>query len=266
MAKAKTIRFAVGSLDEPFSDIWRLVISRNDVYIGWSKEAMGVFKISLHESGVWVLAATEQSGATFDNGNRRGKRWNRPLEHAKGVTRGPSVKIPHTSLGHCRKGELTERKKVQWVPTPAPGELVEFSVYFLDGEARQLVGAHRERLVDSAELANGGEVALFADVRTAKPDYLAACEKYIREDVLRVDDVRKVTSSSFLWISQSLGDLVFPVITELPQRVRPKLEISDAVRTALGLPNLTADDLAPSAKQLYPLESESIAQRQRTSD
>lgn len=52
--------------------------------------------------------------------------------------------------------------------------------------------------------------------------------------MLRVDDVRGVTAISYLWVSQSADDLKIPMISDLPMNVRPKLELKDAVRAALG--------------------------------
>ena len=134
MPKSRTIRFASGQPEESFSSIWRLVTVGDDVYIGASKAAMGVFKISLHKSGVWVLAATEQSGATFEDGNRRAKQWNRPLEHVKGVTRGPSIVVPHTTLGSRPLMAEEIGKKILWYRAPENGESVEFSIYFVEPE------------------------------------------------------------------------------------------------------------------------------------
>jgi hypothetical protein len=135
MAKAQTIRFASGHPEEPFSEVWRLVVTNEDIFIGASKASMGIFKISLHRSGVWVLAATKQSGATFENGNRRAKQWNRPLEHTQGVTRGPSIIVPHTSLGSRPLLAEESKKEVVWYAGPAVGEVVEFSLYFVEPSA-----------------------------------------------------------------------------------------------------------------------------------
>jgi hypothetical protein len=89
-------RFAAGSAFALYSGVWRLIVNKNDIYLGASKGAMSSFKVSLHKSGVWVLAATKESRATFEKGNRRATRWLRPSEHAPGVTRGPSIFVPHT--------------------------------------------------------------------------------------------------------------------------------------------------------------------------
>lgn len=129
MPKPQTVRFASGASTAPYSGVWRVVADRSDVYIGTHKQAMGLMKLSLHSSGVWVFAATKQSGAHFADGNRRGKQWTRPLEHAHGITRGPSILIPYTSLGARKVMPAEVGKKLHWYRAPQPGETVEFSLY-----------------------------------------------------------------------------------------------------------------------------------------
>lgn len=164
MPKSRTIRFASGQPEESFSGIWRLVTAGDDVYLGASKAVMGIFKISLHKSGIWVLAATEQSGATFQGGNRRAKQWNRPLEHVKGVTRGPVIVVPHTTLG--RRPLMAEdiRKKILWYRAPGSGEIVEFSIYFVEPET-ETPGKSGDTVLAERTLTRGHRVILLASAR-----------------------------------------------------------------------------------------------------
>lgn len=67
------IRFCFGEPENPGSSTWRVIAEKDDVYVGASRSSMGLLKLSLHQSGVWVLAATKQSGDTFESGNRRAK-------------------------------------------------------------------------------------------------------------------------------------------------------------------------------------------------
>jgi hypothetical protein len=169
MAKSQTIRFASGRPDEPFSGVWRLVVNKkDDVFIGASKAAMGLFKISLHKS-VWVLAATEQSGATFE-GNRRAKQWNRPLEHVRGVTRGPSILVPNSSFGSRPLPADEGKKKVVWFPGPAAGETVEFSLYFVEPGAATYWNPDQTVLAE-CPLARGKRVVLLASTRPSPLDF-----------------------------------------------------------------------------------------------
>src|SRR5688500_1649951 len=119
MAKTETLCFAAGAPDQAFSGVWRVVTKKNDVYLGVSKAGMGIVKISLHDGGVWVLAATTESGAKFENKNRRAKQWKRPLEHVSGVTRGPSIFVPHTSLGSRPLPSREKGRNVVWFAGPA---------------------------------------------------------------------------------------------------------------------------------------------------
>jgi len=42
---------------------------------------LGTFKLSLHQSGRWIAAFTEQSGVVItETGTRRHKEWSRPPE------------------------------------------------------------------------------------------------------------------------------------------------------------------------------------------
>lgn len=132
MSKSKTVRVASGSHSALFSCVWRIIVSARDVYLGASKASMGLLKFSLHESGVWTFAATKQSTGTFADGNRRAKKWLRPPEHVPGVTRGPSIVVPYTSLGSrpFPPDEVNDAEVI-WFDIPAYGEAVEFSVYFV---------------------------------------------------------------------------------------------------------------------------------------
>lgn len=221
MAKTQTVRFASGSPDAPFSGVWRLVIRKDDVFIGASKESMGVFKISLHKSGVWVLAATQQSGAAFQDGNRRAKRWNRPLEHADGVTRGPSIFVPHTSLGprHVSRGQL--KKKVHWYRAPALNEVVEFSMYFVD-EGAITRWRSGETVLAECPLANGGNLTLLASVRPSTAEFTATVESLLKNNVVGMSDPSSLINGSLLWVLESRDELAVPIIVDLPVAIQAR--------------------------------------------
>lgn len=221
MAKTQTVRFAAGSPDTPFSGVWRLVVSKDDVFIGASKDSMGIFKISLHKSGVWVLAATQQSGATFQDGNRRAKRWNRPLEHSDGITRGPSILVPHTSLGPRCISRDEIRKKVQWYMAPSVNETVEFSLYFVDqgAETRWISG---ETVMAECALANGGNVTLLASIRPSPTDFKATVERLLKDNVIQMDNPSCFKHGSFLWVTESRDHLAVPLIIDLPVPIQTK--------------------------------------------
>lgn len=231
MRKPKTVRFATGSPAAPFSGVWRLVAKNDDVFIGTSKAAMGVLKISLHKSGVWVLAATEQSGATFEQGNRRAKQWKRPLQHARGITRGPSILVPHTSLGSRPIPPEEGKKKILWVPAPAAQEMVEFSVYFVEAGSPTRWDPDQTILAECT-LASGHCVTLFASTRQSPADFLATVEKmlYDPKNIVRMQDPSAFTGGSFLWFTESPDALRVPMIIDLPVPVGRDLPVVIAQR------------------------------------
>ena len=215
MAKTKTVRFAAGKPDEPFSGLWRLVVSKNEVYIGASGQSMGIFKVSLHQSGVWVLAVNKQSGATFQDGNRRAKQWNRPLEHVKGVTRGPSILIPRTTLGSRSLMEKEKTKTAVWIEAPEEGELVEFSIYFVRGNTKTNWNRN-EKIIADLGMSSGDRVILLASTQQSPPDFLATCEKLLHENVFGSSNPSGLIEGSFLWVTKSQDKLAIPMIVDLP--------------------------------------------------
>ena len=220
MARPQTFRFAAGSLEAPFSGVWRLVVNGNDVFLGASKGSMSVFKNSLHQSGVWVLAATQQSGATFERGNRRAKRWSRPLDHVAGVTRGPSVFVPHTSLGSRPLSPDERNPEILWYQAPGDRETVEFSLYFVKPGVATKWNTNETELAQ-CPAADGSRVFLLASSGESPADFEEACEKMLRENVFRIDDPSEFLGGSLLWITESRDEYKVPVIVELPVPIGP---------------------------------------------
>jgi hypothetical protein len=237
MPKAHTLRFASGSAAAPYSGIWRIVADRDEVYLGASKATMGILKISLHSSGVWVLAATRQSGASFEGGNRRAKQWNRPLEHVHGVTRGPSVLVPRTSLGSRKLIPGDADKKVHWYRAPDEGETVEFSLYFVRPETPTSWSSD-ETVLDSLRLSHGNRLVVLASARPSPKSFLDTAEKLLRQNVFRLDDVSAFHGGSFLWVTQSQDHLKIPLIVDLPVPLQPTIR-PDPIASAHGRGLLT---------------------------
>lgn len=215
MAKSRTYRFGAGDDSQPYSGVWRLVVTDTDVYLGASKTSMGTVKVSLHQSGVWVFAATQQSGATFQNGNRRAKQWAAPAEHSPGVGRGPSVLVPHTFLGARAIAPDEGGRKVIWFPAPVPGSTVEFSLYFV-AKATATSWAPDERVLVAHRRGNGAHVVLLGSSRPSAPTFLSAAERLLRENVFKIDAPSAVLGGSFLWITQSTDASRVPVLVDMP--------------------------------------------------
>jgi hypothetical protein len=223
MPRQKTLRFAAGSPEAPSSSVWHVSVNKDDVYIGSSKDAMSLCKVSLHKSGVWTLAFTQQSGIVFD-GNRRSKRWERPPEHAAGITRGPSIVAVGTSVAR-RLPLIPEyrRDDIMWFHSPQPGEFTEFSFYFV---APHGVEDWRDGEKSFAErtLANGSRLLLFCNVRDGSL-MQESVDSLIRKNVF--DSNRPEDSDGSLIIYSERADaesgtLTIPMFFELPLAIRQR--------------------------------------------
>lgn len=96
-SKRKTLYFAVGSPDEYRSAVWRLWVHGDDVYLG-ARDVRWI-KLSMHHSGIWRYAWTEESGLkTPGSADRVINRWSRPADFVPGWTQGPSLIVPNTGI------------------------------------------------------------------------------------------------------------------------------------------------------------------------
>jgi hypothetical protein len=190
-------------------------VTDTDVYLGASKTSMGTVKVSLHQSGVWVFAATQQSGATFQEGNRRAKQWAAPAEHSPGVRRGPSILVPHTFLGPRTLPPDEGGRKVIWFPAPVPGNTVEFSLYFV-AKGTATSWAPDERVLVAHRRNNGANVVLLGSSRPSAPMFLSAAERLLRENVFKLAAPTGFLGGSFLWITQSTEASRVPLLVDMP--------------------------------------------------
>lgn len=220
MTRHKAVRFAVGGPNESYSGLWRLVVNKNEVYLGASGISMGFLKMSLHSSGVWTFAATKQSGATF-NGNRRLEQWHAPPQHKKGITRGPSIFVPRTSTGKRYLLAKEKNKEAIWYPPPNEGEYVEFSLYFLD-ENISTSWNNNQKILAEIIMKNKKKIVLLASTERASSDFLQACEKIIKESVVVVSNPLAIskTETSLLWIIKSKRQVKVPIIVDLPVKLK----------------------------------------------
>jgi hypothetical protein len=215
MSKQDTIRVAVGTFSAPFSGVWRFIVRNDDVYIGSSKTSMGSVKFSLHASGVWVLAATEQSGMAFEHGNRRAKSWVRPPADSSGLTRGPSILVPHTSLGARRRSLTEDSKNVTWLKAPGEGEAVEITVFFVKhGQAVSWIDGRS--VVTERMLKNGDRMLLTNCSRPLPSSLRIEIEQYMRSATLNTPGPTEGVAAQLLWCRESGDALRTPFILDLP--------------------------------------------------
>lgn len=183
MAARSSLRFAVGSLKFPRSSVWNLWVNRSDAYLT-ARSMAGTMKLSLHESGVWPVAWTAESGIVSpQTGHRRELTWRRPRPLANGWTEAPAVVIPHTGtteplpLSH---EELT--KPVVWVPGSRPGSAIRFGLVFSPpgiarADRRRAFGW--SRVVGGRPLANGETIWVVAREMILTPESAAQVKRFI---------------------------------------------------------------------------------------
>jgi hypothetical protein len=215
MSKHDAIRVAVGTPKAPFSGVWRFIVRNDDVYIGSSKASMGAIKFSLHASGIWVLSATEQSGLSFEGGNRRAKTWTRPLPDGSGVTRGPSILVPHTSLSARRRSLTDDSKSVTWVRAPAEAEAVEITVFFVNHRL-PVTWPDGHDVIAERLLKSGVRMLLTTCIRPLPTSVALDVEQFLRSATLQTPGPSEGVATQLLWCRESGDALRTPFIFDLP--------------------------------------------------
>jgi hypothetical protein len=157
----EAIRFAVGTPADVRSWVWRMWAHRDEIYIR-ARDALTVFKVSLHNSGVWRIAFVADLERDDAASDRVITRWKKPGEFAPGWT--PSVGIV-VSWVHPRqpfRQKPTDDKRVRFYAPPKPGNRLLFKVLFSrsGGSEADLARITRDgdQLVARLEKRNG-EVA-----------------------------------------------------------------------------------------------------------
>jgi hypothetical protein len=148
------------------SPVWRIWNEKNEVYLT-GKVFNGTFKISLHSSGVWPVAATDESGIDAKPGNRRMKAWKRPPEFQPGWTQGPHISVARLPQYDHGKFDERQSKPIDWIPKPDPNWKATVAVFFGASDKTlhdftQILAPREMYLDDHLELANGQKVFVMA--------------------------------------------------------------------------------------------------------
>lgn len=136
--RGKPIRFAVGSPRGPTSAIWRLWVTRSDVYIA-ARRLAATIKVSLHESGQWQHSFTAEfekrqlSGKRLPLPTRHMSTWPRPREIGPGVTLACRIIVPHSEVT-AKVDAVGDSPSIAWMPRPPEGSVVEFQVWLTKPE------------------------------------------------------------------------------------------------------------------------------------
>jgi hypothetical protein len=195
-----SIRWAIGSRDGARSQSWSVFGSTNhaDVYIGPRSQTKAI-KLSLHKSGLWRMAWTEQGAAEIgltDGENRLLSRWEQTAELAPGWRHAVSVHMTRASLTtHLDESRL---EKVAFYPPPDPGDMVRFMLLLAEpGGAELKVNGALD--VGSLQLPNGGMVGVIMGYQPMNQDNVDTI------DALRAQMLAAVTAAgargnrSFAW-------------------------------------------------------------------
>jgi hypothetical protein len=139
--REEVVRFAVGAADGPRSTVWRIWTDKgnSDVYIA-ARVLGGVVKVSLHQSGVWRIAFTEEywEGSTapeVGEGDRLIERWT-PPKPIQGITSAFMIAVPSAEIGMPRhplpESAQKYTKNVSWVQPAPEGFATHFIVMYIE--------------------------------------------------------------------------------------------------------------------------------------
>jgi len=99
MSKKDSFRFAVKSKNNLISSVWRLQLTKNDVYLS-VRCLMQTMKVSLHESGEWQISFTSEfvKKKEMKNQERHIEKWSNKNNITDGITLAFRICIPFSEL------------------------------------------------------------------------------------------------------------------------------------------------------------------------
>jgi hypothetical protein len=153
------IRFATGHPDGPRSLTWTVIGIRDkdDVYVGPRGNLMGAAKLSLHESGVWRIAFTQQGAEKVklpEGEDRLIERFDATTELAPGWVLAARIRTPSTAFSSTiSEKRPSDKRPIRFYKAPAPPHHLEYYVVLGDGAAK-------DAIVPATELINVGQMTL----------------------------------------------------------------------------------------------------------
>lgn len=194
-----TIRWAVGDPDGLRSQSWNIVGSStdDDVYIG-PRMQMGAIKLSLHRSGRWRMAWTEEYAESIgmpEDEDRVLGRWDPPDEVRPGWRHAVTVLVMPDSLAPHRPEKRLGR--VAFFPPPNPDNVLWFRVLLGAPNCELAVTGAVE--VGTLQLPSGGMIGVCVRPGPMSPES-AAKIRDVRAQMLRViTGVRARRNRAFAW-------------------------------------------------------------------
>ena len=135
-----TIRWATGHPDGPRSLTWSVLGARNsdDVYVG-PRGLMGAVKLSLHQSGVWRFAFTEQGVEKVglpEGEDRVIERYEATTELAPGWVHAARIRTPSTTFSSTIfEGRPSDKQPIRFYKAPDLPHHLEYHVVLGDSTA-----------------------------------------------------------------------------------------------------------------------------------
>jgi hypothetical protein len=126
--KNPRFRIAVADPDNRRSNIWRIAVRKNDVYVSTGGGAPA--KFSFHESGICRDAFTGEFGAPPGMDDRVMKRWRRADIPAANTGRACSVLEIVIPTDFLSDGLEAPAKEICWVGAAAPGRSKSIEMFF----------------------------------------------------------------------------------------------------------------------------------------
>lgn len=219
-SKKNTIRFAVGTPDDPQSWIWRFWVHKDEVYLG-AKDALQVFKVSLHNSGIWRVAFVKELNSKDNVNDRVILRWKKPEEFIHVWT--PSIALLVSSIKPQRplaKGKIQD-DRITCLNEAVNGERIVLRIIFsipkMSTTDLQKVLTSSDKLVGSLKKKNGEKV------------WLIKCKNKLTSiETAKIKDVMDKTKIHLK--AESTEDTIYGA--------RALLVVSEDVPTALTQPTI----------------------------
>lgn len=180
-AESNTLRFAVGTPQNPQSWIWRMWVQGDEVYLG-ARDTLTAFKVSLHKSNIWRIAFVAELEREDKDSNRVIIKWNRPEEFAPGWTTSIGILVSCVQAQRPFTQTTVDDNRVKWFPPPKEGKKLIFKVLFSqpnpEVELKRISAEHDQ--VAARMVKKSGEVVWLI----VRQDDLATIELQKIQDVM----------------------------------------------------------------------------------
>jgi hypothetical protein len=156
------LRFALGQASGPRSNTWSVVGGKrtDEVYLA-ARDVMSAAKVSMHSSGRWRWAMTEQEAARRELGPDEDRvmwRWVPPAPIGPGWTHAAKVVIPSSSIRHLDAERAPKDGVISyWHVDPGLRE-VWFDIFIREAGSPSLTMQNVTEPVGCIELPSGGMV------------------------------------------------------------------------------------------------------------